>query len=163
MNATVGTAYAVVVTAVVDPRSVEGLEWDRAVEYLPSIASRAMRTWLNSQEDVGGGIRHPVVIPGSRRRAALRQLPNREVCVPSAEYLLFTDAVRADVRARRAGSDSHSDSRVAGSTDHGSSSGDRRRPVADGIVGSDDRLAAAGRYPGLPIGPGRSSAMLTAR
>lgn len=162
MNATVGTAYAVVVTAVVDPHSVEGLEWDRAVEYLPSIASRDMRTWLSTQETVGEGIRHGVVIPGSRRFPALRQLPNREVCVPSAEYLLFADAVRADVRARRALSDNHSDNHLAGSNDRARAD-KRRGGDGDGIAESDDRLAALRRYPGLPLDPGRIAAVLTAR
>lgn len=99
MIATVGTAYAVVVTAVADPRSVEGLEFERAVEYLPSIASREMRAWLERQESTQDPV-CGVVIPGSRRFPALRRLPNREVCVPSAEYLLFAEAVRTDVRAR---------------------------------------------------------------
>ncbi|MEC3916152.1 hypothetical protein [Nocardia sp. CDC160] len=93
---TVGTAYAVVVTAVADPRQVEGLEWDRAVEYLPSIDSRSMQRWVRAQES-GPGARRGVVIPGSHRRVATRH-PYREVCVPSAEYQLFSAAVRTNRR-----------------------------------------------------------------
>ncbi|MEV6770003.1 hypothetical protein AB0N05_15395 [Nocardia sp. NPDC051030] len=89
---TVGTAYAVVVTAVTDPMEVEGMAWERAVEYLPSIDSQAMQTWVRAQE--GSSLRHGVVIPGSQRRVASRQ-PYREVCVPSAEYQLFSAAVRS--------------------------------------------------------------------
>ncbi|MGW4120687.1 hypothetical protein [Nocardia sp. NPDC004711] len=91
---TVGTAYAVVVTAVADPMQVEGLEWDRAVEYLPSIDSRTMQKWVRSQED-GPDPRRGVVIPGPQRRAGHRH-PYREVCVPSAEYQLFSAAVRTN-------------------------------------------------------------------
>ncbi|WP_067541264.1 hypothetical protein [Nocardia crassostreae] len=94
---TVGTAYAVVVTAVADPRQVEGLEWDRAVEYLPSLDSRAMQNWVRSQEGKEAAVRHGVVIPGSQRKVASRQ-PYREVCVPAAEYQLFSAAVRARPR-----------------------------------------------------------------
>ncbi|APA96899.1 hypothetical protein [Nocardia seriolae] len=91
---TVGTAYAVVVTAVADPMQVEGLEWDRAVEYLPSIDSRSMQKWVRAQE---AGARRGVVIPGPHRRAAPRH-PYREICVPSAEYQLFSAAVRTNRR-----------------------------------------------------------------
>ncbi|WP_405484418.1 hypothetical protein [Nocardia sp. NBC_00511] len=91
---TVGTAYAVVVTAVADPMQVEGLEWDRAVEYLPSIDSRVMQNWIRAQE---GGARRGVVIPGSHQRVAPRHA-YREVCVPSAEYQLFSAAVRTSRR-----------------------------------------------------------------
>ncbi|MFC9999125.1 hypothetical protein [Nocardia sp. NPDC127526] len=94
---TVGTAYAVVVTAVADPRQINGLEWDRAVEYLPSLDSRAMQNWVRSQEKQGATVRHGVVIPGSHSRVAPRQ-PYREVCVPAAEYQLFSAAVRARPR-----------------------------------------------------------------
>ncbi|MFE3192709.1 hypothetical protein ACFXHA_27120 [Nocardia sp. NPDC059240] len=93
---TVGTAYAVVVTAVADPMQVEGLEWDHAVEYLPSIDSHAMRKWVRAQESEPGA-RHGVVIPGPHRRVVPRQ-PYREVCVPSAEYQLFSAAVRTNRR-----------------------------------------------------------------
>ncbi|WP_067573822.1 hypothetical protein [Nocardia acidivorans] len=93
----INTAYAVVVTAVSDPTQVEGLEWERAVEYLPSLASDAMRTWVRAQESgaepKGAVSRHGVVIPGPQRRVAPRQ-PYREVCVPPSEYLLFSAAVR---------------------------------------------------------------------
>ncbi|MVU81516.1 hypothetical protein GPX89_30285 [Nocardia sp. ET3-3] len=93
---TVGTAYAVVVTAVADPMQVEGLEWDRAVEYLPSIDSHTMRKWVRAQEN-GPGSRRGVVIPGPQRRVVPRH-PYREVCVPSAEYQLFSAAVRTSRR-----------------------------------------------------------------
>ncbi|WP_330178864.1 hypothetical protein OHB26_20335 [Nocardia sp. NBC_01503] len=93
----INTAYAVVVTAVSDPTQVEGLEWERAVEYLPSLASHAMRTWVRAQESEtepkGAAGRHGVVIPGPQRRVEPRQ-PYREVCVPPSEYLLFSAAVR---------------------------------------------------------------------
>ncbi|MRH88227.1 hypothetical protein GFY24_12365 [Nocardia sp. SYP-A9097] len=93
----ISTGYAVVVTAVSDPTQVEGLEWERAVEYLPSLASHAMRTWVRAQESAtepkGAAIRHGVVIPGPQRRVGPRQ-PYREVCVPPGEYLLFSAAVR---------------------------------------------------------------------
>ncbi|WP_067705044.1 hypothetical protein [Nocardia jejuensis] len=89
---TVGSAYAVVVTSVTDPMQVEGLEWERAVEFLPSIASQAMQSWVRAQED--GQTAHGVVIPGPHRRVEPDQ-PYREVCVPSAEYHLFNDAVRS--------------------------------------------------------------------
>lgn len=90
---TVGMAYAVVVTAVADPEQVQGLEWERAVEYLPSLDSQAMQNWVRAQEAKGAAIRHGVVIPGPQRRVEPRH-PYREVCVPSAEYQLFSDAVR---------------------------------------------------------------------
>ncbi|WP_040815407.1 hypothetical protein [Nocardia concava] len=93
---TVGTAYAVVVTAVADPMQVEGLEWDCAVEYLPSIDSHLMRKWVRAQE-AGPGARRGVVIPGPHRRVTPRH-PYREVCVPSAEYQLFSAAVRTNRR-----------------------------------------------------------------
>lgn len=93
-DVTVGTAHAVVVTAVADPAQVEGLEWDRAVEYLPSIDSQIMQAWVRAQEVKGQPVRHGMVIPGSRRRVA-PQGAYREVCVPSAEYQLFSAAVRA--------------------------------------------------------------------
>ncbi|MFF2556613.1 hypothetical protein ACFVUS_36785 [Nocardia sp. NPDC058058] len=93
----INTAYAVVVTAVSDPTQVEGLEWERAVEYLPSLASNAMRSWVRAQEAAaepkGEELRHGVVIPGPQRRVEPRQ-PYREVCVPPAEYQLFSAAVR---------------------------------------------------------------------
>lgn len=94
---TVGTAYAVVVTAVSDPMQVEGLEWEDAVEYLPSIDSRAMQSWVRSQEAKGQAPRTGVVIPGPQRRVGQRH-PYREVCVPSAEYQLFSAAVRTRPR-----------------------------------------------------------------
>ncbi|AYF76366.1 hypothetical protein D7D52_23905 [Nocardia yunnanensis] len=93
---TVGTAYAVVVTAVADPKQVEGLEWDRAVEYLPSIDSHTMQTWVRAQESAPDA-RRGVVIPGPHRRVVPRH-PYREVCVPSAEYQLFSAAVRTSRR-----------------------------------------------------------------
>ncbi|WP_196054550.1 hypothetical protein [Nocardia aurantiaca] len=93
---TVGTAYAVVVTAVADPMQVEGLEWDRAVEYLPSIDSRTMQRWVRAQE-AGPDPRRGVVIPGPQCHATSRH-PYREVCVPSAEYQLFSAAVRTNRR-----------------------------------------------------------------
>ncbi|QLY33208.1 hypothetical protein H0264_14115 [Nocardia huaxiensis] len=94
-DVTVGTAYAVVVTAVPDPTQVDGLEWDRAVEYLPSIASPALHTWVLAQE--GATRRRGVVIPGPRRRVAPRH-PYREVCVPAAEFHLFSAAIRTHPR-----------------------------------------------------------------
>ncbi|MFF0607811.1 hypothetical protein ACFYUD_03970 [Nocardia tengchongensis] len=90
----VGAAYAVVVTAVADPMQVEGLEWDRAVEYLPSIDSHILQTWVRDQE-TGPDSRRGVVIPGPQRRVGQRH-PYREVCVPSAEYQLFSAAVRTN-------------------------------------------------------------------
>ncbi|MET9490309.1 hypothetical protein [Nocardia sp. NPDC006630] len=92
-DTSVGTAYAVVVTAVSDPMQVEGLEWERAVEYLPSLDSQAMQSWVRAQEATGVAVRHGVVIPGPQRRVAPRH-PYREVCVPPAEYQLFSAAVR---------------------------------------------------------------------
>ncbi|WP_067823643.1 hypothetical protein [Nocardia inohanensis] len=94
---TVGNAYAVVVTAVADPMQVDGLEWEDAVEYLPSIDSRAMQSWVRSQEGKGQVPRTGVVIPGPQRRVGQRH-PYREVCVPSAEYQLFSAAVRTRPR-----------------------------------------------------------------
>ncbi|MGV9415046.1 hypothetical protein ACWDOP_34535 [Nocardia sp. NPDC003693] len=96
---TVGTAYAVVVTAVTDPHQVEGLEWERAVELLPSLDSSAMQSWVRAQETEGAAAtagdetRRGVVIPGPQRRVEPRH-PYREVCVPPAEYQLFSAAVR---------------------------------------------------------------------
>ncbi|MBL1074641.1 hypothetical protein JK358_09550 [Nocardia sp. 2] len=94
-DVTVGTAYAVVVTAVPDPTQVDGLEWEDAVEFLPSIDSRTMQTWVRAQE--GATRRHGVVIPGPRHRVSPRH-PYREVCVPAAEFQLFTKAVRTRPR-----------------------------------------------------------------
>ncbi|MFI6869060.1 hypothetical protein [Nocardia sp. NPDC050406] len=153
----IATTYAVVVTAVADPRSVDGMEWERAVEYLPSIASRHMRAWLRHQEDATGRHRG-VVIPGSRRSPALRLLPQREVCVPSAEYLLFADAVRADIRSRRAGTaapgTTGADSREPGS--------EARAARDEGRMSlSEDRLPAPHAYP--LIDPYRLAAVMAAR
>ncbi|WP_433562375.1 hypothetical protein ACQP1O_33580 [Nocardia sp. CA-151230] len=106
---TVGTAYAVVVTAVADPMQVEGLEWDRAVEYLPSIDSSTMKTWVRAQE-TGPDPRRGVVIPGPQRRVGQRH-PYREVCVPSAEYQLFSAAVRTSRRRALATACTEDDSR----------------------------------------------------
>ncbi|MEU1205594.1 hypothetical protein [Nocardia sp. NPDC005825] len=92
----VGAAYAVVVTAVADPMQVEGLEWDRAVEFLPSIDSHILKSWVRDQE-AGPDPRRGVVIPGPQRRVGQRH-PYREVCVPSAEYQLFSAAVRSNRR-----------------------------------------------------------------
>ncbi|WP_306359727.1 hypothetical protein [Nocardia sp. CC227C] len=155
MIATVGTAYAVVVTAVSDPRAVEGLEWDRAVELLPSIASGNMRAWLRTQEAAGTTPRHGVVVPASSRLRSAHRTPAREICVPSAEYLCFMDALRAELRARRAvlaerrpsGSQQRIDHRVTA------------RPLADGMMEPDDRLDG-GEF---PTELDRIAALLTVR
>ncbi|SUD47684.1 Uncharacterised protein [Nocardia otitidiscaviarum] len=155
MIATVGTAYAVVVTAVSDPCAVEGLEWDRAVEFLPSIASNNLRAWLRAQEAAGTTLRHGVVVPASARARPAHRSPVREVCVPAVEYLLFMDALRAELRTRRA---ALAERRPSGSQQRA----DRRmtaRLATDGVIDVEERLDERE----FPTELDRIAALLTAR
>ncbi|GAA5106004.1 hypothetical protein GCM10023319_76420 [Nocardia iowensis] len=105
---------AVVVAVLNDSSNVAGFGWAKAVQYLPSVDARDMRSWLDANA-AGGCV---VVTPVERWSMTLGHLPHRTVCVPPREYALFASALDTDTRNPEA-TDEHSVPRPTPSTASG--------------------------------------------